>query len=474
VIRPFSLRVRLTAWYFGVVALSLLSISVVAVYGMNRSINGAVDNGLEDRATATRALMERKLRSSSVEDLVGELKEHSGLSATGDLMQVADAQGSWLYRSRLLVEHVVPLPRATGPTTTTERFNGLTLRVRNERVLMNGQWFSIQVATPLHEFQEAIEHFQWLLIVAVPCLLVCATAGGYFMSRRALSPVEKVIDAAESIGAKNLASRLVVPATGDELQRLSETLNSMLARIESAFNRVSQFTADASHELRTPLAILRTRAELALRRPRSEAEYREVLQHLLHGLERTSDLVDRLMLLARADSGAQILQRSTLDLDLILKRVCEQGATLAAAKNLRFRTELEPQGVPVEGDPDFLERLFLILIDNAIKYTPTHGEVAVSSALAGPFAIVAVRDSGIGISDVDLPNLFERFYRADKARSRESGGSGLGLAIGRWIAEAHDGVIEVESTPGEGATFRVRLPLRRATPRRLRQIASRP
>jgi heavy metal sensor kinase len=458
VIKPLSLRVRLTAWYFGIVALSFLLISVVALYGMNRSITGAVNNELQDRAKGVRALMERVLGSASGKSLSDELREHSGVSATNDLMQVADAQGHWLYRSRSLIEHAIPLPQHADPVTSTGHFSGLLLRVRSERVSIDGQSFSIQVAVPMHEFREAIEQFQGLLIVAVPFLLLCATAGGYFMSRRALAPVQKVIDAAENIDASSLSSRLAVPATGDELQRLTETLNNMLARIESAFNRVAQFTADASHELRTPLAVLRTRAELALRRPRSESEYREVLERLLHGLERASDLVERLMLLARADSGDQILQSEPLQLDHILKSVCEQGATLAAAKNLHFRTELAPQTAPIEGDPDFLERLFLILVDNAIKYTPAQGEVVVSSELAGNSVLIVVRDNGIGIGDADLPNLFERFYRADKARSRESGGAGLGLAIGRWIVEAHGGQIEVESIQGKGTKVRVRLP----------------
>jgi heavy metal sensor kinase len=460
VIKPLSLRARLTAWYFAVVALSFLLLSAVALYGMNRSIAGAVDTGLQERAKAIRNLIERVIeRSGSGEELVDELHEHSGLSSTTELMQVADAEGHLLYRSRALEEHAIPPPQKVDPTLSTGSFNGLLLRVRSERALIDGQWFAIQVAAPMQEFQAATEQFRWLLILAVPFLLLVATAGGYFMSRRALSPVQKVIDAADNIDAKNLSSRLAVPATGDELQRLSETLNDMLSRIERAFNRVAQFTADASHELRTPLAVLRTRAELALRKPRSENEYREVLERQLHGLERTSDLVERLMLLARADSGDQILQREPLQLDLILQSVREQGATLAAAKGVRFSTELAAESALVEGDPDFLERLFLILIDNAVKFTPRQGEIVVSSQLAGDAVIVAVRDTGIGIHDADLPNLFERFYRVDKARSRESGGAGLGLAIGRWIARAHGGEIEVESVPGRGTQFRVRLPV---------------
>jgi heavy metal sensor kinase len=459
VIKPLSLRVRLTGWYFGVVALSFLLISVVALYGMDRSIQGAVDNALGERANAVHSLITRQISSRSLADLKRELREHSGLSSADELMQIADAQGNWLYRSRSLVSHEIPLPHEERPTIYTDRFAGLVLRVRSEWVSVGGQRFSLQVAAPMHEFREAVEHFRSLLIVAVPFLLICATAGGYFLSRRALAPVQRIIDATDKIGATNLSSRLVVPGTGDELQRLSETLNNMLSRIEGAFQRVAQFTADASHELRTPLAILRTRTELALRRPRSEGEYREVLGQLLHGLERGSVLVERLMLLARADSGDPILQHERVQLDVILRSVCEQGATLAAAKNLRFQAQLSPQDMPIEGDVDFLERLFLILIDNAIKYTAPEGEIVLSTQVEGSAVVVSVSDSGIGISEADLPHVFERFYRVDKARSRESGGAGLGLAIGRWIAQAHHGDIGVESSLGKGTVFRVRLPL---------------
>ena len=252
--KPLSLRARLTAWYFAVVALSFLSLSVMALYGMNRSITSAVDSGLRDRAKAIRDLIEREaVRSGSGEELTDELHEHSALNSTNDLMQIADAQGHWLYRSRALEVHAIPPAQEPDPTLSTGRFSGLLLRVRSERASIEGRWFSIQVAAPMQVFQEATEQFCWLLILAVPLLLLVATAGGYFMSRRALSPVQKVIDAADNIDAKNLSSRLVVPATGDELQRLTETLNEMLSRIEQAFTRVAQFTADAFARAADPI-----------------------------------------------------------------------------------------------------------------------------------------------------------------------------------------------------------------------------
>jgi heavy metal sensor kinase len=271
---------------------------------------------------------------------------------------------------------------------------------------------------------------------------------------------------ARNISAQNLSSRLDVPQTRDELQRLSETLNGMLSRIELAFKKITQFTADASHELRTPVAVMRTRAELSLRKARSADEYRDVIAEVLAELEKTSGLIEQLMFLARADSGAETLQFTATDLAAVLREACHQGAALAEAKQIAFHESISDGAMLTQGDPTSLRRLFLILIDNAVKYTPSGGQVEVSLQRTGGYATVEVRDTGIGISEADLPNVFERFYRADKARTRELGGVGLGLSIGRWITEVHGGTIEVHSTPGRGSVFQVRLPVTSVADRR--------
>jgi heavy metal sensor kinase len=316
-----------------------------------------------------------------------------------------------------------------------------------------------QAAAPLDDFYMALHRFATLLLVSIPILLFSAAAGGYWMSRRALAPVDQITHTARSISVQNLSRRLLVPQTHDELQRLSETLNSMLERLEAAFKKIIQFTADASHELRTPVAVMRTRTELSLRKPRSADEYRETLAQVHSELEKTSELVERLMLLARADYGVEALQLSTTDLREIVREVCGQGKMLSAAKEIDFRQQIQEIPLWVKADAHALRRLFLILVDNAVKYTPQGGRVDVVVGQENGFAIGEVRDTGIGIAPEDLPNVFERFYRADKARSRESGGVGLGLSIGRWIAEAHGGTIDVQSSPGGGSIFRVRLPL---------------
>jgi len=233
----------------------------------------------------------------------------------------------------------------------------------------------------------------------------------------------------------------------------------MLDRLEQAFRRITQFTADASHELRTPVALMRTRAEIILRKDRSEEEYREALRQILEDLQRTSALIENLMLLARADSGAQGLERAPLNMVECLEEACLEGKALAETKQISLHAELPKSPVWINGDANSLRRLFLILLDNAVKYTPPQGLIQVSLYRSNGSAVAEVRDSGIGIAARDFPHIFERFFRADPARSRQTGGAGLGLAIGKWIAEAHGGMIVAQSRPGEGSVFQVRIPL---------------
>jgi signal transduction histidine kinase len=287
--------------------------------------------------------------------------------------------------------------------------------------------------------------------------LLLASAGGYWVSRRALAPVDEITRTARSITADNLSQRLTVPSTGDELQRLSETLNEMIARIESAFTRIIRFTADASHELRTPLAVMRTTAEVALRGQRVDEERRNALEQIVAEIQRTSHLVDNLLLIANADAGHGRPAKVRMNLTDAVAEACTEGAVLARSKGVNLQARIPEEPIWVLGDTHALRRLFLILVDNAVKYTPTGGSCEVSVDEHDGFVVGSVRDSGIGIASADLPHIFDRFYRVDRARSRAQGGTGLGLAIGRWIAEAHEASITVESEIDRGSVFEVRL-----------------
>jgi signal transduction histidine kinase len=232
----------------------------------------------------------------------------------------------------------------------------------------------------------------------------------------------------------------------------------MLERIDHALKRIAQFTADASHELRTPVALMRTRAELALRHPRSAAENQKTIEQLYSEILRTSELVENLMLLARADSGASLLRFAAVELAELVRDVLAQTSVLAEHKELILEARLANSPVWVEGDARYLRQLFVILIDNAVKYTPAPGRIAVTLSVSNNAVTISIADTGIGIEAADLENIFERFCRTDSARSRETGGAGLGLAIARWITESHQGTLTAESKPGEGSIFRVILP----------------
>jgi heavy metal sensor kinase len=292
-----------------------------------------------------------------------------------------------------------------------------------------------------------------------PIILLAASVVGYWISGRALSPVDALTRAARTISGSNLSRRVEPLHTGDELQRLSDTLNEMLSRIETAFLRVTQFTADASHELRTPIALIRTEAEIVLRKSRTEEEYRDALFHILMESEATTSMVEKLLSLVRADSGQNALEMRPVDLGETVRRAANEWRALIGSKALEFTEMVTAGSLRMIGDDTALRQLLNILLDNAVKYTPGAGSVHLSVDERGDKAVLKVVDSGIGIALEDQARIFERFYRADKARSRELGGAGLGLAIALWIVQQHHGSIQVESSLGKGSAFTVELPL---------------
>lgn len=458
-----SIRVRLTAWYLAVLALGLAVFGVGSWYAMRASAFHTIDEELEDRIRGVEKFMRIQIASLSPLEIRDEFREHSVLGPGGDLFQVCDGKGEWLYRSAVLENSHVTIrrPDQLGKEAEFENLTvqGTPVRFATGRVVVNHQPYSIQVAAPLNEFYEALERFRLILLLSVPVLLIGATVGGYWISRRALQPVDRITTAAESISIRNLSDRLDVPKTADELQRLSETLNRMLARLNSSVQRMSQFTADASHELRAPVSLIRTTAELAANGGRTNAEYHEDMVQILAEAERTSRLIDSLLLLARADAGEDSLQQELTNLATSVREAVDQGRTLAAERHIELTADIDEKPVVVLGDAEALRRLVFVLIDNAIKYNNEGGSVQIVLGSDGQHAVCTVRDSGIGITEADQRHIFDRFWRADKVRSRGAGGAGLGLSIGRWIVDRHRGTIEVTSQPGEGSEFTVKITL---------------
>lgn len=452
--RAMPVRTRLTLWYFLIVAASLIGFALFALAVMRQSIYTTVDEQLRDRAAAVQLLVSR----TGSENIADAIREHAELQSGSQLLQVSDGSGKFLYRSPLMERLGVPASRADQLRIESAEYNELPLRVLSTTVTAGGQQFILQIAGPMDDYLEALEGFRSALFVGIPVLLVFAALGGYWMSTRALRPVDQISEAARMINPQDLSQRVTVPKTGDELQRMAETLNQMLQRIESAVARITQFTADASHELRTPIALIRTRAEITLAKPRTTEQYREALKEVQAESERTTALIENLMTLARADTGSETLNFDRTNISEVASEVSNQAQTLTDTKQLQWSATIPDAPIWVRGDTNALRRLLLILIDNAVRYTPPSGSVNLALQRNGTHAEIRVRDTGIGISESDLPHIFERFYRADKARSRQVGGTGLGLAIGRWIADAHGGEIRVESSTG-GCVFLLLLPI---------------
>jgi heavy metal sensor kinase len=314
----------------------------------------------------------------------------------------------------------------------------------------------VLVGRSVRRESEELRAFAWQLAGAGAVVLAVGLAGGWLASSRILRPVAAISATASAISATNLSRRIDPEGVDRELAGLARVLNATFDRLQAAFERQARFTADASHELRTPLAILRSHAELALSRPRTEAEYREALGACLRAAGRMTGLVEGLLTLARADAGKLDLRRGPVDLRALVEESVSLFGPLARDKDVTLSTRLCP--AEVSGDSLRLGQVVTNLLSNAVAYNRPGGQVVVRlEGSAGDIAL-AVSDTGCGIPAQDRPHIFERFYRVDKARSRASGGNGLGLAICKSIVEAHGGTIGFESEPGRGSTFWVRLP----------------
>ena len=311
----------------------------------------------------------------------------------------------------------------------------------------------VQVATSLAPVIAARERLVSWLLWAIPIAALLSFSGGYAIGRAALRPVENVVDVASRMDISRLSERLRVPPTADVLQRLAETFNEMLQRLEGSVERLDQFTADASHELRSPVSVIRTTAEIALRQAQTERDLRKSLEEIHDETTSLTELLQDLLQLARSD-GSDIATEP-LDLGSVADEVCQQYRDRAGKRRLDL--EQDPSGAIVHGHLPSLRRLLIILLDNAIQHTTEAVSIEVAIRTAGDDVVLSVADTGEGIPEDKIHRVFDRFYRADPSRSRSKGGFGLGLSIAKWIAESHGGVIEARSENGKGSTFSVRL-----------------
>lgn len=456
----WSISLRLTAWFGGIFFVGWMLFGTAMWLNLKRTLTSERYHTLTRRA----GRLEELLAANPGESPEGRSQQFSEFAkATGNgLCEVYTSDGHTAWPPPTAAAQNFPWPaiRASQQDQFQQvRAEGEEYWVLQHSFAIGGQHYYLLAAAPESGNQLVLARFLTGLLGSIPVLLLVSSAGGYFLSRRALLPVDRITASARSISITNLSRRLPVVKSGDELQRLAETCNSMLEGLETAVNRIKQFTADASHDLRGPISYTRTVAEVALRNPAADANSRQALADIVEESAKAAALLEDLLTLARADAGSNDTVLLPVDLAAVVEDACEMARPLAVEREHILSVALDAgKTVRVPGDFASLRRLVWILLDNAFKYTPSPGRIDVRLSASSREAMVTVCDNGIGIPESALPRIFDRFYRADPSRGQVEG-SGLGLSIARWIADTHHANLAVSSKEDAGTTFRVVFPL---------------
>jgi len=478
-----SVRVRLTLWYTGLLALFLVLLSLVTYFIFWRSTLQRTDINLAELSEAFLTTVQAEMLDNHGPDTPKvaaqvAIVEHR---FRDHVFAVFDPKGGLLTSSQDLPNEEVP----AGLLSSTPFQKILADSARAERLFQNmkggrsgyrafvrkfpikGQTYTLVILQSLYPQNEMLEEVRQTFAWVIPIAIILASMGGYFLARKSLAPVVAMSSQAGRIGAENLHERLPIQNAKDELGRLAASFNELLERVDQSFERQRRFMSDASHELRTPAAILRGESEVALSRTERPAEeYRESLAVLHAEAQRLTQIVEDLFTLTRADAGQYPLSPKEFYLDELVADCTHAARSLALAKQITLICDV-PEELPIRADEALLRRMILNLLDNAIKYTPPGGRVTVSCERSGNEYALNVTDSGPGIPEDLQQRVFERFFRADKARTRsenDGGGAGLGLSIARWIAEAHQGSLILGRSDSSGSTFTALLPAQVAVP----------
>jgi heavy metal sensor kinase len=457
-LRPWGgVRLRLTAWYVLLLGLTLVLFSFYLHLRLERSLAAQLDDALQVAASQALAL-------------VSEDEGHSTFGTTDAAQTVLRRLTQAGFAGRLTAPDGIvwdgfgDAQRVPAGPPPVPGWSSVEVKETEWRVYSQpldapegrpGGW--IQVARSLAPIEQASESLFVQIMLSLPLVVVLAAVVGYFLAGRALRPIDRITRTAQALSAQDLTQRIGYEGPSDEVGRLARTFDQMLDRLQAAFERERRFTADASHELRTPLTVIKGRIDVTVSRPRTVQEYTHTLHEVGREADRLIRLANDLLFLTRLGQRTLSMQPQPVNLSDLLSAIVDQVRPLAEAKALELIEEVAP-GLRLSGDPDYLIRLFLNILDNAIKYTPAGGTVTVCAVAEGTTVCVTVRDTGPGIPPQHLPHLFERFYRVEADRSRETGGTGLGLAVAAEIARGHGGTLEVQSTVGQGTTCLLRLP----------------
>ena len=472
-----SIRTRLTMWFTGVLAVILIGFSAAAYLFLNYTICRRTDDALREIARTFIGSIEREKtdledeRNAADGENINAIREAvSDLDFRDYQIFVFDAQRKMIAGSnsapvgaRPALEQISKLAADFSNSVAESAFFTVPAEQTDFRIFarkkIDGRNFTVVVLHPLDEETAILDKFRGILLISVPLVLILASFGGYFLARKTLSPVAQMSETASHIGATNLHARLPIRNEKDELGNLANVFNTLLWRLENSFEQQRRFMADASHELRTPLAIVRGESEVALSKEnRPNAELRESLGIVNDESRRLTRIVDDIFTLARIDAGQLRASFAEIYLDELLADCVRKVRVLAKKRNIRLEI-CAAEELPMRGDEQLLRRLFVNLLDNAIKYNRAGGSVAVSAEKQNEKYQVTIADTGVGIPADAQTKIFERFYRSDPARSRAAetatSGAGLGLAIARRIAEIHRGEIELVRSSDAGSVFRV-------------------
>jgi signal transduction histidine kinase len=454
-----SIRSLLTLWYATVVGCNMLLLGLGLYFSASWSLQHATNGELTSGIDSITVFLRHKYATHDIKHLGDELREHSSLLPKGKLSRISYANGAILFQSPGM-QQLPSLPTAANGSISVRdtKLNDRSIRFFSRVAGAGPDLFLIEVGVDQSDYIQMMQRLGWLLALSIPAATVLAALGGYWMSGRALNPVHRITSTASLIDAQNLEVRLPLRGTGDELDCLSKTLNSMFDRIEAAYARVTQFTADASHELRTPVALIRSNAEYLLMEPLDEARITRGIGDILKESEYMTRLIGDLLTLARSDRGSDPATAELFELGDAFTEVVTRAKILAATKGIQVEYHSAHHVVAIRGYRTEFQRLAMIFIDNAIRYSPVHSQITLTTWTTDAECGFAVLDRGIGIAKEDQGQIFQRFYRVDSARTPRDSGTGLGLAIAQGLIATHGGKVTVQSEPGEGACFTVSFP----------------
>jgi heavy metal sensor kinase len=459
-----SIKAKIVLFYMFVLFVIVSVLGIFLYFSLSRIVYDSIDSSLLSKAKALATLVKDSGDETEF-NFSDEVMWEYNSPKSRSFFQIRRFDGTIVEKSESVGNLEFPFSAYAGETTfQTIRFKGKSVRMVNfhvpaeEQHAKKGSGLIIQCAEGIGDQISLLKTYRIVLSLSVLGIMIISSFGGFLIARKALTPVKEISQAIDKISETNLSERITSANIPEELKVLASSFNRTFDRLERSFNRQKQFVSDASHELRTPLSVILSESEIILRRERSAEEYKKGLTAILEASKLMSEIVQKLLTLARLSTDKFEFKMEDTDLRKIIDESVKLLSPVAEQKGISINI-LTGEKYTARGDREALLELFVNIIENAIKYNVPEGKIDVAFRKEKDFLVTEIRDTGIGIPEEDLERIFDRFYRVDKSRSKEAGGSGLGLSIAQWVAHTHHGRIEVDSEFHKGSTFTVYLPL---------------